>query len=112
MSKKILLTEGGNLELAAPLVNAASTYSVTGNACPNCHIEIYSVSGNTASFVGKTRADTGGNFLFESCVPLTGDEIISLAIDTDGNTSVFSESIPITSDDMNIPEKCGENAGS
>jgi len=108
----ILLTEGGNLELAAPLVNAASTYSVTGNACPNCHIEIYSVSGNTASFVGKTRADTGGNFLFESCVPLTGDEIISLAIDTDGNTSVFSESIPITSDDMNIPEKCGENAGS
>lgn len=108
----ITLAEGGNLELAAPVIDSAGTYSATGNACPNCHIEIYSVAGGTASFVGKTRADSSGNFLFESCDPLTGDEIISLAIDTAGNTSVFSESVPITSGDINIPEKCGENAGS
>ena len=103
----ILLVEGGNLELAAPVVNSANAYTIAGNACPDCYIEIYSVTGNTTSFIGKTIADEDGDFLFESCVPLPGEEIVLTAIDAYGNTSAFSNPIPYTIDDTGRPEKCG-----
>jgi len=106
----ILLVEGGNLELAAPVVSSASPYRVTGDACSACHIEIYSVAGNTATFIGKTITNENGGFLFENCVPLAGEEVVLLAIDAAGNTSAFSNPTPLTTDDTGIPDQCNVSA--
>lgn len=106
MKYAITLAEGGNLELPAPMLNTASSYHVDGSACSNCYIEIYAITDGTATSIGKTRADADGIFLFESCEPLAGDEILSLSIDTDGNTSVFSESVPLLADDTERPAAC------
>ena len=102
----IFLVEGGNLELAAPVISAADSYSVTGTTCADCLVEVYTVTGDTAIFTGKTIADESGNFLFESCDPLAGEEVVSLAIDTSGNTSAFSNPASIMVTEMSRPDGC------
>ncbi|MGV8026592.1 MAG: hypothetical protein AB2L18_08550 [Anaerolineaceae bacterium] len=102
----ILLVENGNLNLAAPQISAATTYSITGTACPLCVVEVYDVVDNTIRFLGKTIADASGAFQLENCVPIEGKQIVALAIDTDGNTSVFSNAISITVDESSGPSSC------
>jgi titin len=86
-SQGIQTTDGGNGELKPPIVTGVSP--VTGTACPNCTVDIYSDSGSEgAVYEGSTVADGNGGFTFEGS--LSGPNITATATDGDGNTSAFS----------------------
>ena len=83
----IQTTDGGNRELKPPIVTGVSP--VTGTACPNCTVDIYSDSGDEgAVYEGSTVANDNGGFTFEG--GLSGPNITAIATDGDGNTSAFS----------------------
>ncbi len=87
----ILLSDGGNDELAAPAITAASPTQVSGTACPNCVIEVFSdPEDEGAVYEGFTTADGAGNFAFSKLAGLTGPNVMATATDDAGNTSEFS----------------------
>ena len=92
-SRGISLWEGGNSELSAPVILdfdlAAGT--VSGSACPNCAVEIFSDSADEGEvYEGQTTADSSGVFDFTKGVSFTGPNLTATATDPDGNTSGFS----------------------
>ncbi|MGQ9572860.1 MAG: hypothetical protein ACUVX1_02830 [Chloroflexota bacterium] len=83
----IRTTDGGNNGLEPPVITAAGP--LTGSACGNCTVDIYSDSGNQgAVHEGSTVASADGGFSFEGS--LSGPNITATATDGDGNTSAFS----------------------
>jgi hypothetical protein len=83
----ILTTDGGNRELEPPILNG--TNPLSGSACPNCTVDIYSDSSDEGEvYEGSTVANGDGAFIFEGS--LSGPNITATAIDGDGNTSAFS----------------------
>lgn len=83
----IRTTDGGNRELEPPILSGASP--VSGSACPNCTVDIYSDSGDEGEvYEGSTMANGDGAFIFEGS--LSGPNITATATDGDGNTSAFS----------------------
>jgi len=83
--------EGGNTELAPPVVESVG--SVFGTACPNCTIDVYSDEEDEGEvYEGSTKADGGGNWSLP--VLPQGPNVTATATDSDGNTSQFSE--PLT----------------
>jgi len=91
--KGIHLWDKGNEELSAPTIVdfdlAAGT--VTGSACANCAIEIFSDSSNEGRvYEGRTAADGSGFFTFTKGSSLTGPSLTATATDSDDNTSAFS----------------------
>jgi hypothetical protein len=92
-SRGISLWEGGNSELSAPVILdfdlAAGT--VSGSACPNCAVEIFSDSADEGEvYEGQAIADSNGVFDFAKGVSFTGPHLTATATDPDGNTSGFS----------------------
>jgi len=91
------LSGGGNTELAAPILfefnlNAGT---VTGWACANCIVEIFSDNSNEgAVYEGQTTADNAGAFVFTKEAPFAGPRLTATATDADGNTSQFSVPTP------------------
>jgi hypothetical protein len=86
----IIHAEQGNNELDAPVVLNVSGSEVTGTACPECIVEIFSDSEDQgATYEGMTTADISGNFSFTGIV--SGPFVTATATDPDGNTSEFSE---------------------
>jgi len=91
------LSGGGNTELAAPILfefnlNAGT---VTGWACANCIVEIFSDNSNEgAVYEGQTTADNAGAFVFTKEAPFAGPSLTATATDADGNTSQFSVPTP------------------
>lgn len=89
----ICLVEGGNENLAAPVLMDfdLATGGVAGVACPNCEVMVYSDARNEGSqFEGKTTADNQGVFLLEKGSAFSGPVLTATAIDKRGNTSAFS----------------------
>jgi CSLREA domain-containing protein len=87
----IVSEEGGNAGLAAPTISAANP--VSGTACPNCTIDIYSDPGGEGKvYEGATTADASGHFVFEG--KTTGPLVTATATDAEGNTSPFSQPLP------------------
>ncbi len=87
------LGDGGNTELAAPLITDFDQGGgiVTGTACPGCTVEVFSDSSDEGEvYEGQTAADGAGNFVFNKCAPLTGPHLTATATDMAGNTSEFS----------------------
>jgi len=89
----IHLGEGGNTELSTPFIFdfdlAAGT--VTGAACSNCIIEIFSDSDRQGKvYEGKTETDGNGAFAFDKGTSFTGPHLTATVTDVDGNTSGFS----------------------
>jgi len=83
----IRTTDGGNRELEPPILSGASP--VSGSACPNCTVDIYSDSSDEGEvYEGSTVANGDGAFIFEGS--LSGPNITATATDGDGNTSAFS----------------------
>jgi hypothetical protein len=65
--------------------------SVTGTACADCTVEIFSGSGDQGKvFEGQTKADSSGAFTYEHGVSFTGPYLTATATDADGTTSEFS----------------------
>lgn len=83
----IFLQEGGNADLPPPTLTGVSPLS--GTACPNCIVDIYSDSaGEGRIHEGWTAADAEGYFSFEGTP--SGPFITATATDAQGNTSAFS----------------------
>jgi hypothetical protein len=93
----IVLSGGGNTGLAAPILfefdlNAGT---VTGWACANCTVEIFSDNTDEgAAYEGETTADNAGAFVFTKEAPFAGPRLTATATDADGNTSQFSVPTP------------------
>ncbi|MBN2611300.1 MAG: right-handed parallel beta-helix repeat-containing protein [Bacteroidales bacterium] len=88
--KGIYNDKGGNTSLPAPLILDISSGSVTGTACADCIVEIFSDSlDEGAIFEGTTMADATGNFAWAGTVE--GPHVTATATDINGNTSEFSD---------------------
>jgi len=83
----------GNIMLDSPQIFEfdIAMGSVTGTACANCIVEIFSDSGNEGKvFEGQTTADSSSAFTYEHDVSFTGPYLTATATDADGTTSEFS----------------------
>jgi CSLREA domain-containing protein len=94
--KGIRLTNGGNYGLASPVIAAASTTQVSGTACANCTVEVFSDAADEgAIYEGTTTANAAGNWTFTKPGGLTGPYVTSTATDGQGNTSEFSAPVSV-----------------
>jgi len=90
--KGIGLVDGGNTELAPPVITGFG--SVTGTACANCIIHIYSDDEDEGRvYEGFAIADGDGNWSFSDWPE--GPNATATATDTDGNTSEFSAPVTV-----------------
>jgi hypothetical protein len=103
----ISLWEGGNAALPAPIIFdfdlAAGT--VTGTACANCTVEIFSDKTYEGEiYEGRTMADSLGVFTFNKGVSFTGPYLTATTTDADGDTSPFSAPTSGTSRSTNLQD--------
>ena len=65
--------------------------SLSGVACVNCTVEIFSDSGDEgANYEGQTEAEENGAFTFMKGAPLAGPFLTTTATDPGGSTGEFS----------------------
>lgn len=89
----IRTTEGGNLDLARPVVTSLNP--VSGAAEPGGRVEIFSDSTDEGRvFEGAVTADAAGNFTWAGTP--SGPFVTATVTDTAGNTSVFSAPFLLT----------------
>ncbi len=94
--KGISLRSGGNEGLAAPVITTASATQVSGTACANCTIEVFSDAADEgAIYEGTTTANSSGNWTFTKAGGLTGPYVTATATDGNGNTSEFSAPVSV-----------------
>jgi titin len=87
----IVLAEGGNNLLPAPVITRVTTTSVSGTACPGCTVEVFSDAEDEGRvYEGSAVANGAGMFAFTKPTGLTGPYVTATATDSDGNTSEFS----------------------
>jgi parallel beta-helix repeat protein len=87
VGKGIENTDGGNTELAPPVITGFG--SVIGTACAGCTVDIYSDDEDEGRvYEGSTTANGAGNWSFS--VSLEGPNVTATATDAAGNTSEFS----------------------
>ena len=87
----IALVNGGNAGILAPNIASASCSGVSGTACPNCTVEVFSDSqdeGEHVHFPPVAFADAAGNWSWSGSI--TGPNVTATAADGPGNTSQFS----------------------
>jgi CSLREA domain-containing protein len=97
VGKGIWLWEGGNEGLPAPVIHYASANMVTGTACPNCTVEVFSDSQDEgAIYEGSVGANATGEWSFLDADGLKGPNITATATDNSGNTSEFSQPFAMT----------------
>lgn len=85
----IALIDDGNTGLDSPVIDHAADNLVSGTACPECTVEIFSTGNEEGDvFEGSVAADVSGNFSW------TGEPeknyVTATATDDSGNTSRFS----------------------
>ncbi|MCK5330473.1 MAG: T9SS type A sorting domain-containing protein, partial [Candidatus Marinimicrobia bacterium] len=93
----IELWYGGNLELDAPAIFDFDMQAgtVTGVACANCTVEIFSDNSDQGEiYEGQTTTDPTGLFSFTKGAPFSRSRLTATATDADGNTSQFSVYTP------------------
>ena len=88
----IQLIEGGNANLAAPVLSFANCQTVTGTTCSNCSVQVYSDDLDEGEiFEQYVMADEFGNFTYTDFgYGFRGPNITAIAVDADGNYSQFS----------------------
>lgn len=87
------LPGGANIALVVPAILAfdVPAGTVTGIACQNCTVEVFSDSDNEGQhFEGQTTADGMGVFALDKGTPFVGPHLTATATDLDGTTSAFS----------------------
>jgi parallel beta-helix repeat protein len=87
------LWDRGNTELAAPAIFDfdLGAGTVTGAACANCTVEIFSDSDDEGEvYEGQAAADGSGFFTFNKGASFARPHLTAIATDADGNTSEFS----------------------
>lgn len=91
----ILLLEGGNTGLAAPVITILEGTNVSGTTCAYGRVEVYLYEKTGISSVGFAIADSNGSFAFNSDESFSGKQILLLVTDMLNNTSAFSQLIMI-----------------
>lgn len=85
----ISLGDGGNQELAAPVITVVLCGSVRGTACAGCIVELFSDEEDEGRiYEGTAFADSSGNWTWLGS--LNGPYVTATATDEAGNTSPFS----------------------
>jgi len=90
---------GPNEQLNFPVLDLATTASVSGTACAGCTVEIFvaeadaSGYGQGKTFVGSGSVDGTGHFNVAVSGVKAGDEVTATATDAHGNTSEFSANV-------------------
>ena len=91
IAEGIRLQDGGNGDLAAPLITVCTDTSISGIAPSGCVIEVFSDdSAEGKTYEGATTSDGTGTFSFAKPAGLAGPDITATATDSVGNTSPFS----------------------
>ncbi len=86
--------EGGNTELAPPVITNITGTSVSGTAPSNCTVEIFSDPEDEGKvYEGTTSSDSTGAFTFTKAEGLTRPNVTATATDAAGNTSEFSSAV-------------------
>jgi hypothetical protein len=87
----IVLSDGGNQMLPAPVILTVTETTVSGTACPGCTVEIFSDAEDEGRlYEGTAIADAAGHFTFDKGSLLSGPYVTTTATDGQGNTSEFS----------------------
>jgi hypothetical protein len=87
--KGIELRNGGNGGLPAPTITSANCTTVTGTACPNCGVYIYSDLEDEGKFwEGQVAADSSGHFTYTGFIH--GPNVTAYNEDAINNGSEFS----------------------
>ncbi len=101
----IQLLDGSNCDLPSPLITAFDVTSrvLTGTACRNCTIELFSeetswedcederrLSAEGRAYEGRTETTDDGTFSFDRGIPFEYSHLTATATDAEGNTSEFS----------------------
>jgi parallel beta-helix repeat protein len=85
----IEFVDGGNTELPAPVISAASGTGASGTACANCLVEVFSDDVDEGKiFHGTATADASGNWTYVGA--LYGPFVTATPTDRAFNTSEFS----------------------
>ena len=89
-AKGIYLQNGGNMGIAAPVINSASQWGASGTTCASCRVALYSDASDEGQvYHDILQADASGNWSYVGG-PLTGPNLTATSIDGSGNTSEFS----------------------
>ncbi len=100
--KGILLQNGGNMSIAAPVISSASASGASGTVCAGCRVALYSDSGDEGQkYHDILWADGAGNWTYSGM--LIGPNVTGTAIDISGNTSEFSSPYDISNTPPNTP---------
>jgi hypothetical protein len=75
-------------------LNQDTSAGISGTACPNCIVEIFSDPDDQGLvYEGSIQADADGNFSFQGTVQ--GPMVTATGTDLLGNTSQFSEAVSV-----------------
>jgi hypothetical protein len=75
----------------APVLTIVGATNVSGKACPNCEVEVFSDAASQGRyFEASGIANAQGAFSIPLSTPLRGPHVTATATDPDGNTSTFS----------------------
>ena len=90
-------SDGGNRELLPPVISPVrASGSITGTACANCTVEVFSDAQDEGRvYEGSTIADGSGHFSFHKPAGFTGPNLTATATDAGGNTSEFSSPVSV-----------------
>jgi len=96
--------------VAAPVILSFDpSGTVSGVACPNCEVEIFSGEGRWAEFYeGNMTASQDGSFIFDVGAPFSGESVKVTATTPAGETSNFS--IPTPDSSWNLVIQDGNTA--
>ena len=87
---------GGNTELASPVITDTVGMTVSGTACADCTLEFFSDDEDEGRvFEGSTTAESDGTFTFSRIESFTSPNVTATATDADGNTSEFSAPVSV-----------------
>lgn len=97
----IFLVDGGNGLLSPPQLVNLDEAAVSGTTCANCIVEVFSDPGSQGRYYeGWTQANGSGQFIFSK--RLLGPNVTATTTDPSGNTSGFSNYIPISWEWFNV----------
>jgi hypothetical protein len=86
--------EGGNAELAPPVLSGVVGRTVSGTACARCKLEFFSDSTDEGRFFeGAVTANSNSTFTFTAAAAFSASYLTATVTDSSGNTSEFSAPI-------------------